>query len=98
MLIPVGFLLAIVLYRLIILLHTLSEFLSLARYEMTPTMKDIRLTAQNMEALSRKAVGSVQTIENGVAAAGPAMQSAKRRVVTGFQSLVGGLRQAFHRS
>lgn len=97
-LIPVGFLLAIVLYRLLILLQAVSEFLSLARYEITPIMKDVRLTAQNMETLSRKAVNSVQTIESGVAATGPAVRTMRRRVVTGVQSLMGGLRQAFRRS
>ncbi len=97
-LIPVGVLLAMVLYKLAMLLHSLLEFLYLVRHEVTPAMKDLRLTAENVEILSRTAVNGVKTIENGVAATSPALQSAKRRVVSSVQSFFGGLKQAFHRS
>ena len=96
-LIPVGVLLALVLYKLAMLLNALLEFVSLAKYELTPTMQDLRLTAEHVEAISRKASHGVDRFEQGVAATGPAMQSVKQRVLIGAQSLLGGLKQAFRR-
>jgi hypothetical protein len=96
-LIPVGVLLSLVLYKLVFLLHSLVELLCLARYELTPALKDLRLTAEHVEVLSGKAVEGVRTVESGIAATGPAIQSAKRSIVHGIESLLSGLKQSFHR-
>lgn len=96
-LIPVGVLLSMVLYKLAMLLHGLLELLCLARYELTPAMKDLRRTAEHVETLSRKAVDSVHTVESGVAATGPALQSAGKGVVNGISSVLSGLKHSFHR-
>jgi hypothetical protein len=94
-LIPTGVLLAMVLYKLAMLIHGLMELVSLARYEMTPAMQDLRMTAEHVEALSRKAVSGVESLEEGIAATGPAIHSLKQRLSIGARSLVGSLGQVF---
>jgi len=96
-LIPAGVLLSLVLYKLVMLLHGLLEFITLARYELTPAMKDIRLTAEHVEVLSAKAVEGVKTVEHSVYATGPALKSAGREVVVGVESFWSGLKQSFSR-
>ncbi len=96
-LIPVGVLLSMVLYKLAMLLHSLLDFMTLARYELTPAMKDLRLTVENAEILSSKAVSSLKSVESGVAATVPAIKSAGQNVVSGVESLWNGIRESFSR-
>jgi hypothetical protein len=96
-LIPAGVLLSLVLYKLMMLLHGLLDFLTLARYELTPALKDVRLTAEHVELLSAKAVEGVKTVESGVAATGPAIKSAGRDMMVGLESFWSGLRESFSR-
>lgn len=96
-LVPGGVLLCMVLYKLAMLLHGLVEFLTLARYELAPALKDLRLTAENVEVLSTKAVHGVRSVQNGVSATVPAIQSAGRDVVAGLESFWSGLKHSFSR-
>lgn len=96
-LIPAGVLLSMVLYKLAMLLHGLVEFLTLARYELAPALKDVRLTAEHVEALSSRAANSVKTVENGVAATGPALKAVGREIQYGLQSVWSGIMQSFSR-
>lgn len=96
-LIPVGVLLSLVLYKLAMLLHALLEFLTIARYELAPAIKDLRLTAEHVELLSGRAASSVKSVEDGVAATGPALRSAGREIKIGVASLLSGLRESFSR-
>jgi hypothetical protein len=96
-LVPGGVLLCMVLYKLAMLLHGLVEFLNLARYEMAPTLKDLRLTAENVEVLSAKAVHSVRTVEHRVSSTVPAIQSAGRNLASGLESFWSGVRASFSR-
>lgn len=96
-LVPGGVLLCMVLYKLVMLLHGLVEFLTLARYEMAPTLKDLRLTAENVEVLSSKAVHGVRSVENRVSATVPAIRSAGQSLASGLESLWSGIRGSFSR-
>lgn len=96
-LIPAGVLLSMVLYKLAMLLHGLVEFLTLARYELAPALKDVRMTAEHVEALSARAVAGVKSVESGVAATGPALRSAGREVAIGLESFWNGIRHSFSR-
>ncbi len=96
-LVPGGVLLCMVLYKLVMLLHGLVEFLTLARYELAPALKDIRITAENVEVLSTKAVQGVQNVQNGVNATVPAIRSAGREVALSLESFWSGLKQSFSR-
>jgi len=97
LLIPVGVLLSLVLYKLAMLLHELLGFLTIARYELAPAIKDLRLTAEHVEVLSSKAVSSVQTMEDGAAVARTGLQAAGRELKAGAKSLWGGIRESFAR-
>lgn len=96
-LIPAGVLLSMVLYKLAMLLHGLVEFLTLARYELAPALKDVRLTAEHVEALSSRAAAGVKSVESGVAATGPALKAVSREIRHGFQSIWNGITQSFNR-
>lgn len=96
-LIPGGVLLSLVLLQLCKLLFGLTDFLTLARYELTPALRDLRLTVEHVEALSARAVSGVKTVESGVAATGPALRCAGRTVSAGVKSFWKGLRQSFRR-
>jgi len=96
-LMPAGVLLCLVLYKLAMLLHGLLDVLTIARYELTPAMKDLRVTAENIEVLSTKAVSGVKSVEQGVSATGPALKSAGRDLAIGAESLWSGLRHSFSR-
>lgn len=96
-LIPAGVLLSMVLYKLAMLLHGLLDFLTLARYELTPALKDLRLTAEHVETLSAKAVAGVKTVESGVASTGPAIRTAGRTITRGIESVWDGIRNSFSR-
>ena len=77
LLIPIGVLLAVVLYKLAVILHGASEFMSIARYELYPTIKDLRKVAGNAEILSDKAVSGAEVVEKGL---GIAEKAAERGV------------------
>lgn len=96
-LIPAGVLLSMVLYKLAMLLHGLVEFMTLARYELAPALKDVRLTAEHVEALSSRAAAGVKSVESGVAATGPALKAVSREIRYGFQSVWNGITQSFSR-
>jgi hypothetical protein len=96
-LIPGGVLLCMVLYQLTMLLLGLVEFLTVARYELAPAMKDIRLTAENVEVLSTKAVHGVKSVQNTMSATVPALQLARREVALSLESFWSGLKQSFSR-
>jgi hypothetical protein len=66
LLIPVGVLLAMVLYKVLFLLHSVSELATLARYEVYPMIQELRQTAANVEVLSSKIVAGVESAQKGV--------------------------------
>lgn len=99
LLIPIALLLGIVLYKLAFIAHGVSEFLTLARYELYPTLKDLRQVASNVEVLSAKAVHGAETIEKGLETAGRGVESvasgvkerAERFATGSVPSFIGGL-------
>ena len=97
LLIPAGVLLSMVLYKLFLLLQGVVEFLTLARHELTPAMRDLRLTAEQVETLSSKAVANVRTVESGFNMAVPILQSFKHKTLTGLSALWRGVEQSLKR-
>ncbi|MGE0199357.1 MAG: hypothetical protein AB7P76_00160 [Candidatus Melainabacteria bacterium] len=69
--VPVALLLAVLLYKLVMLLHRVNEFMTVAQYELSPLLQETRLTVSHLETLSAKAVQSVNAIERGVEATRP---------------------------
>lgn len=87
LLVPVAVLLGIVLYKIAFFLHGLSEFMTMARYEIYPTLKDLRLIADRAEVLSAKALNTAEAFENGVHAAERGVDKVKNI----SESLLGGV-------
>lgn len=79
-LIPVGILLVMLLYKLVMLLQSLGEFLTLAQYEVSPTLKDVRSITRNVETISQKAVSGVESVERGVEATKPVVSQSVENV------------------
>jgi hypothetical protein len=101
LLIPVGVLLAITLYNLATLLYDVKNFLNVVRYEMSPVMKELRLTAEHLESISAKAASSVDSLEKGVNSVKPLMgkgadklKDLSHNVQDGVASLFGGLKRS----
>lgn len=95
LLIPAGVLLSMVLYKLFLLLQGLFEFLTLARHELTPAMRDLRLTAEHVETLSAKAVHNVKIVENSASSVGPLVRAVQHNAVSRVSAIWRGLRQSF---
>jgi hypothetical protein len=95
LLIPVGVLLAIVLYKLAFLLHMVSEFAGMARYEVFPILKELRDTSANIEVLTKKALTTVETVESGVSAIRPALHSGSNNVKFAAKSVVKSAENGF---
>lgn len=72
-LIPVGLLLTVVLFKLAFLLHTVSDFVGVARYELMPLLRELQQTSAHLETLSAKVVASVESVEKGVHAVKPTL-------------------------
>jgi hypothetical protein len=85
---PVLVLLAVVLTQVVFLLHTALDFLNLLRYEVAPTLRELRLTATHVEELSQKTVSGVRQLE-------PAVGKSVAVVRHGVGSLVEGIMQSF---
>jgi len=93
-LIPVGLLLAVVLYKLVMLLSLVYQFLSIAQYELAPTLRDLRSTATHVEALSAKAVAGVETVERGIEQTRPVIEKGVKNLQVAGQELQAGISSA----
>jgi len=67
LLIPLGLMVVALLVRLLLMLHTVSEFMSVARFELYPILKDTRELTQRTNRLSAQAEQGVQALQAGVA-------------------------------
>lgn len=83
-LIPVGVLLALVLYQTLCLLQSVTELAAMARYEVLPALKDLREVAAHTQVLSKQAVTGLETAKQ----AGPMLG---RKVSEGVQVVQGAL-------
>ncbi|MDX2085631.1 MAG: hypothetical protein SFZ03_09615 [Candidatus Melainabacteria bacterium] len=102
LLIPIGVLLAIILYKIVFLLHTALEFFTLARFEAYPMLQDLRATAHHVEKLSGKVVAGVEAAEQAAQAAVPVVKQGAssvgqqvRGLVDGVGAMLGGLYRVF---
>ena len=91
LLIVVGGLLSAVLFKLVFLLHSVSEFMTIARYELSPVIKELRLTADHLEVISGKAASGVESVEKGI----HALRHTPDLIKSGTGAVVEGIRQSF---
>lgn len=95
LLIPAGVLLSMVLYKLFVLLQGVLEFLTLARHELTPALRDLRLTAEHVETLSAKAVHNVKAVETSALSVGPLVRAVQHKTLSGLGAVWRGIRHSF---
>ncbi|MEB3286288.1 MAG: hypothetical protein VKJ04_02175 [Vampirovibrionales bacterium] len=90
-LIPLGVLLSLVIYKILMLLQSVYEFWTVARHELSPAMQDLRKTASHVEILTGKAVDSIESVERGVQSATPMFQDGLGRIQQAGASLRSGV-------
>jgi hypothetical protein len=108
LLIPIGFLVVLLLYQVLLLLFTLTDLVSLARHEVVPTLKNVRLSSGHAEALTGKVVSGVEGVERGfkkfrlkkqsndcMQTGLSALSKVTQPVQAGFSGVVSGLQRAF---
>jgi hypothetical protein len=69
-LIPIGLLLCCVLIRLFLILNDLGDFLSHARYELYPVIKDARSLTGRIDRVTQRAEDYMDQLESGAARTG----------------------------
>jgi hypothetical protein len=87
LLIPVGVLLALVLYKVLALLQAGLEFVTIARYDVVPMLKEVRETLVHVEAVTSRVSGAVQQVERVAHQAKPFLQRSGNQASTGLQKL-----------
>jgi hypothetical protein len=83
---PIGVCLLVLLIECVLLAHSVLDCLTILRYELLPTLKDIRLTAAHVEDLSGRVVSGSELLQKGV-----------KSGQVGVQALVAGLQKSFKR-
>lgn len=87
LLIPAGLLVVLLLYKMVYLLHTVSEFVSISRFELYPLLQSLQRTADHVDKLTGKVVAGVEQIERGIENTKPMVADAARKVADGMSSL-----------
>lgn len=90
-LIPLGVLLSLVIYKLLVILQSVYEFWMVARHELSPAMADLRKTANHVEILTGKAVEGIETVERGVNATTPILNKGVFRLQQAALTIKGGV-------
>ena len=84
-LIPIGLLLALVLYKIVCLLQVVLEISTIARYEVYPTLKHVHRITERVDNLSTKVSESVDKMQQTVQKVKPAVEKGTQ----GFKSGAG---------
>ena len=71
LLIPIGVLFCVLLFRVITLLDTTHAVIDAARIDLTPLLSSLRETASHVEALTQKAQDGVESLERSAKAVPP---------------------------
>lgn len=95
LLIPVTVALMVVLFKLAFLLHSVYELVTIARYELFPILKDLRLTVDNVEEITHRTSAGLQEVSHQINQIRPNVHYGIRKVQTGVKALVSGLRRSF---
>lgn len=90
-LIPLGVLLSLVVYKILVLLQSVYEFWTVARHELSPAMADLRRTASHVEILTGKAVEGIETVERGVNATTPIINNGVSKLQQAALTIKGGV-------
>jgi hypothetical protein len=98
LLIPVAVGLMVVLFKLAFLIHSTSEFLRLASYELAPVIKDLRRLADQLEHMGHKASSSVQELGAGLSQAQPLLKKGFGSISQGASAILSGIGRSFRKT
>lgn len=96
LLIPLAVILVVVLFQTAFLLKSLSECLSLARYEILPMIKELRLTADHVEEISYRASTGLRQVSDGLTQVRPMVEQSLIKAKHGARALVSGIARSFN--
>jgi hypothetical protein len=88
LLIPVGILIGLVLYRLVSLMTQFGELFILVRHELIPILVDLRHSAGHLQGITEHMADGVNTVAKGVKASVPAMKHYAKRANHRIQNLL----------
>jgi hypothetical protein len=71
LLVPIGIAFLVLLFKLMFLLHSLSDFLKVIRYELTPVIQELRQVAENLGGLAGSTSEGFHKMARTVRLAGP---------------------------
>jgi predicted PurR-regulated permease PerM len=74
LLIPVVVLMVVLLVQVVMIAAGVKNLLHTVQYEIMPVIKELRLTAEHLEAISAKAASSVESVQRGLQATGPMLK------------------------
>lgn len=97
LLIPVVIGLVVVLFKLAFLIHSTSEFLRMASYELTPLVKELRLIVNHLEHIGKQASTGVQEVSNTLHHTGPALKKGLGQLKVGIGAIFSGISRSFER-
>ncbi len=95
LLIPVAVGLIIVLFKVAFLVHSTSEFVRVAIYELMPVVKELRLMVANLETMTDKAAAGMQELGNALHNTSPILKRGVAQVKSGTNALISGIARSF---
>jgi hypothetical protein len=98
LLIPVGLGIIVVLFKLAFLIHSASDFLAFATYELSPVIKEIRKTVDHIGTIGERASVGAYEVSQGIKNTGPLVKSGLSKLKVGTWALVSGIGRSFGQS
>jgi hypothetical protein len=77
MLIPVGLVMLLLLYKVITLLQHGLDFVNIARFDLIPLLQDARHITSHVSSLTQKVDSGVTTVQNTISKASPLLNKTK---------------------
>lgn len=96
--VPIAVGLIVVLFQLAFLLHSVTDFVRFATYELTPVVKDIRALADSASRIGLKTAAGVKGLENLVGQVGPLVKEGATRLKHSASSIFSGVSRSLFRS
>ena len=94
LLIPVVVALMVVLFQAVFLLQSTSELLTVVRYELFPIIKELRLTVDHVENISRRASDGLRDVSDSLKQVKPMLQNGLVNAKLGTKALLSGLKRS----
>ncbi|XVJ50842.1 MAG: hypothetical protein HEQ32_01630 [Vampirovibrio sp.] len=93
LLIPVGVLLALLLYKLVFLLQNALDFVTIARFDLIPMIQDLRAITSHTAKLTEQVDSSMDFIQHSVGQVKPALSQLKSWGSTGLHAVTDWMKE-----